>query len=513
MSEAPIPVVDPEAFLQQLIHRGFSDQNRQYWWPLLPFLRLHGQERLRESSYASIMRTYRARYLQARIAYTLHHPESTLSKTAQTLTELLSEDQGGMSLQQQTAVVTKLIGHFYRLSSQEGLILVTPLINLLVEVLRPRLDTVFCMLVDLMGGSADYNLPRTFSEHSLQLDLLRRVIQSVMPRTYAALRSIDAVSNDHLSHFTINFFATILPEHAARCLLDVFLLEGEVALFRGCVGFLSIYKKEIKEKLVGTGARGKRLTAKDVWSFLATEEGRQSSVGGVSFWWSRLPTKVCLGVTRNRLATLRKKTDEGFGWLFFSSWCIGAQDFAEPGSGTETEAFRSGFACNHLSSEKHDSPGVCTLSSREEDTDATPTRENLFVAPGSGVGTGDPDGPAPPPSTKRGSTVVGSDWASNHGCDTDLLAARLHVDSQVHGQALSTIYDTGQCVQAAPQSAIFLGIESWFVKSPLGTETGARSCAVGNGVGVIGAGPAAFLLGRTSGAQLLRRRSRGGHDR
>lgn len=499
MSEAPIPVVDPEAFLQQLIYRGFSDQNRQYWWPLLPFLRLHGQERLRESSYASIMRTYRARYLQARMAYTLHHPESTLSKTAQTLTELLSEDQGGMTLQHQVAVVTKLIGHFYRLSSQEVL-LVTPLITLLSRVLRPRLDTVFCMLVDLMGGSADYNLPRTFSEHSLQLDLLRRVIQSIMPRTYAALRSIDAVSNDHLSHFTINFFATILPEHAARCLLDVFLLEGEVALFRGCVGLLSIYKKEIKEKLVGTGARGKRLTAKDVWSFLSTEEGRQSSVGGVSFWWSRLPTKVCLGVTRNRLATLRKKTDEGFGWLFFSSWCIGAQDFAEPGSGTETEA------------------GVCTLSSREEDTDATPTRENLIVAPGSGYGTGDPDGPASSPSTKRGSTVVGSDWASYHGCDTetDLLAARLHVDSQVHGQALSTIYDTGQCVQAAPQSAIFLGIESWFVKSPdtdSGTETGARSCAVGNGVGIVGAGPAAFLLGRTSGAQLLRRRSRGGQDR
>jgi hypothetical protein len=354
-------------------------------------------------------------------------------------------------------------------------------------------------MVDLMGGSADYNLPRTFSEHSLQLDLLRRVIQSVMPRTYAALRSIDAVSNDHLSHFTINFFATILPEHAARCLLDLFLLEGEVALFRGCLGFLSIYKKEIKEKLVGTGARGKRLTAKDVWSFLATEEGRQSS-GGVSFWWSRLPTKVYLGVTRNRLAALRKKSDEGFGWLFFSSWCMGAQDFAEPGSGTETEA------------------GVCTQSSREEDTDATLTRENLFVAPGSGVGTGDPDGPASPPSTKRGSTVVGSDWASNHGCDTeanqiDLLAARLHVDSQVQGQALSTIYDTGQCVQAAPQSAIFLGIERWFVISPdtddSGTETGARSCAVGSGVGVVGAGPAAFLLGRTSGAQLLRRRSRG----
>ena len=166
---------------------------------------------------------------------------------------------------------------------------------------------------------------------------------------------------------------------------------------------------------------------------------------------------------------------------------MGAHDFAEPA--TEAEA------------------RVCTLSSREEDIDAA--QENHFallssVAPGPGVGNGDPDGPASPPSTKRGrvvSTVAGSDRESDHGCDR----GGLHVDSQAQGQALSTIYDTGQCVQAAPQSAVFLGIERWLVKSPGtengGTETGgARSCTAGT-----------FLLGRT-GAQLLKRRSRG-HDR
>ena len=67
-----------------------------------------------------------------------------------------------------------------------------------------------------------------------------------MPKTYATLDRINALSDEHLNKIFVHFFTDIVSASNVLKILDCFLLEGLPALFHFGLGFFSVYKKAIK---------------------------------------------------------------------------------------------------------------------------------------------------------------------------------------------------------------------------------------------------------------------------
>jgi len=186
MSNAPIPSVDKETLREQIRSRGLTEANRLYWWPLLPFIREHGTERLHSVTYTGILNGYHARFRQHVAAYARDFPDSSLSRKLQarpgpqgqfsSSSSSSSSSGGGGGVYsygrccnptdhpRRVALVLRLLHHALRIipghthrqtdaqaqAQAQAQSALTPLTEVVCLILHPlqRLDICFCVVLD-----------------------------------------------------------------------------------------------------------------------------------------------------------------------------------------------------------------------------------------------------------------------------------------------------------------------------------------------------------------------------
>lgn len=85
------------------------------------------------------------------------------------------------------------------------------------------------------------------------LFVFRALLKRYSPVTFSVLIKMGALQDKYLNHMFVDLFTSILPHNDVLRILDNFLLEGRVVLYRYALAFFNFYKQAIKSKQWETG--------------------------------------------------------------------------------------------------------------------------------------------------------------------------------------------------------------------------------------------------------------------
>jgi hypothetical protein len=154
--------------------------------------------------------------------------------------------------------LVKVVGHTLKIVPEDCLFMI-PLVYRLCEVLD-RSDIAFCTIVDIIGNPNYFSQNSGYFEYRIQLANFRDQVQKLMPQTYNILMDIGGLQDIFLVEIFTGFFFNIFPHEKALVVMDNFLLDGGIVLFRFGLSLFFMFKKEIKALQF--------LTGEELWSYI-----------------------------------------------------------------------------------------------------------------------------------------------------------------------------------------------------------------------------------------------------
>lgn len=227
--------------------RGLSAAGRKRWWGLLTRFGL--QESLSSidpQSLSHFLSTCLSRFKAAVATYEIEGIQGEILYKSMSSSSLYL-DRPGVG---KTSDLVKLVGHSLKIPPQDCIFIV-PFAYRICSVLD-RSDIAFCTICDVMGNPSYYT-PPTYYEFRILIATFRDMVHKQMPQTYSSLMEIGGLQDIYLLQIFTGYFFNLLSEDKALVIVDNFLLDGGISLFRFGLAILHMHKREIKSLNFSSG--------------------------------------------------------------------------------------------------------------------------------------------------------------------------------------------------------------------------------------------------------------------
>lgn len=231
-----LPITYSELYQQLLV--GLMEPARVIWWPILPQI---NRSQSIIQSYPKLKENSLKRYQWVR--------ERSLSSTNNdylTLYEVYQHRQHEILL-----LLTEIIDF--------DIILMKKFVEIIIHII-PSNDICFHLCSTILISRKGYWIGLNYNEHQLNLQIFYEIMKTYLTNfppitttttstststtssiTFDLLISCRILDDTFLNHIFLNFFTTILPWCHVLRILDLYLLEGKIILYRFGMGLIYHY--------------------------------------------------------------------------------------------------------------------------------------------------------------------------------------------------------------------------------------------------------------------------------